>query len=118
MDVTILPVDMLRLKVEARVEDFAPEFAYDTDLSVFTGEMFDIAIARDFVDEWKIVDRLTEKLYYYADSKPHADCRAMVMSSLRIVENHVAPYLHHRVRSWKWYDYSRNNIIILSGDDE
>lgn len=118
MDVTIMPVDLLRLKVESRIEDFAPEYAYDCDMSVFTGAMFDIAIARDFVDEWKIVDQLTDKLFYYGDSLPMADCREMVMSSLRIVEAHVAPYLNRRVRSWRWLDYNRNNIIILSGDDE
>lgn len=116
MDVAVLPVDLLRFKIENDLENFAPEYAYDQDPSVFVGNLFDIVICGDFVNEWQIIEKLTQLLYRYGDDVAEDDCSALVKASLRTVESHVSRYLHHRVRSWHWYGRNRNSILIISGD--
>lgn len=114
--VAIVPVELLTLRVEMRVEDFAPEYAYEGDIPKYVGKLLDIAVARDFVDEYRIIEELTAAMVRYTDYGEH-ECRERVRADLAIMEDglryHLVP---GTTTSWEWYGREYNTIVLLLGD--
>lgn len=111
----VLPVDLLRARIEYIIEEELPEYAYATDLSVFVGKLFDMAIWMSHEESYKAMERLCQSMTHYGDLGQQ-ELIDLIHRCLRIVMRQLEGYTGLNWTSWHWLDTRRDHISIAIGD--
>lgn len=111
----VLPVDLLRARIEYIIEEKLPEFAYATDLSKFVGTLFDMALWMRHEESYTAMERLCQTMSHYGDLCQR-DLADLVHRCMGIVMRQLVDYTNLRMASWHWLDARRDHITIEIGD--
>lgn len=112
--VVVMPVDLLRARIEYIIEDALPEFAYATDLSKFVGVLFDMVIWMRHEESFKAMERLCQSMCHYGDLG-QKELTELVHRCMRIVMDQLYDFVGLTCTSWHWLDARRDHITIVIG---
>lgn len=111
----VVPVDLLRARLEYIIEEALPEYAYATDLSVFVGRLFDMAIWMGMEESYKTMEQLCQSMANYGDLSHH-ELTELIHRCLNITTGQLRGYTGLSWTSWHWLDARRDHISIAIGD--
>lgn len=111
----VLPVDLLRARIEYIIEENLPEFAYATDLSKFVGRLFDMAIWMRHEESFRAMEQLCQTMSHYGDLGQQ-ELTDLIHRCLGIVMRQLQNYTGLSWTSWHWLDTRRDHITIEIGD--
>lgn len=116
--IEVMPVELLRARIEFMVEKALPEYAYAKDLSVFVGRLFDlIVISDDFMlDSFNQFTELAHEMALYSDLGD-GEIRELLSKCLDTAMVSLRDYRLLRNATWHWMTYMRNDIVIVVRED-